>query len=51
VRVTVRKLLDRPAIPLNVKVHDTRTDNGLVTEHAREMTEAERRQRGRARDG
>jgi hypothetical protein len=32
VREAFRKLLDRPAVPLNVKVHDTKTDGGLVTE-------------------
>jgi dienelactone hydrolase len=33
VREAFRKLLDRPAVPLNVKVHDTKTENGLVTEY------------------
>jgi len=33
VREAFRKLLDRPAVPLDVKVLDTRTANGLVTEH------------------
>jgi len=33
VRQAFRKLLDRPAVPLNVKVHATRTENGYVTEH------------------
>ena len=33
VRAAFRKLLDRPEVPLNVKTHDTKTANGLVTEH------------------
>jgi len=33
VRKAFQKLLDRPAVPLNVKVHDTKTDKGVVTEH------------------
>jgi dienelactone hydrolase len=33
VREAFRKLLDRPPVPLNVKVHDTSTDKGFVTEH------------------
>src|ERR1700694_4249306 len=32
-RQAFRKLLDRPAVPLNLKVVDTKTANGLVTEH------------------
>jgi dienelactone hydrolase len=32
VRQAFRKLLERPAGPLNVKVRDTKTDGGLVTE-------------------
>jgi dienelactone hydrolase len=33
VRQAFRKLLDRPAVPLNVKVHSLRTEKGFVTEH------------------
>jgi dienelactone hydrolase len=33
VRQAFRKLLDRPVVPLNVKVHATRRDKGFVTEH------------------
>jgi dienelactone hydrolase len=33
VREAFRKLLDRPAVPLNARIDDTKTDNGLVTEH------------------
>jgi dienelactone hydrolase len=32
VRQAFRKLLDRPAVGLNVKLHSTRAQNGLVTE-------------------
>lgn len=32
VRQAFRKLLDRPAVPLNVKVHTSRSEGGLVTE-------------------
>jgi dienelactone hydrolase len=32
VREAFRKLLDRPAVPLNVRTRDTKTANGLVTE-------------------
>jgi dienelactone hydrolase len=32
VRQQFRKLLDRPAVPLNVKVHDSKTEGGLVSE-------------------
>lgn len=33
VRDAFRKLLDRPAVPLNVKVLAAKTENGLLTEH------------------
>jgi len=33
VREAFHKLLDRPAVPLTVKIHDTKTDDGFVTEH------------------
>jgi fermentation-respiration switch protein FrsA (DUF1100 family) len=39
VRAAFRKLLDRPALPLNVKVLDRKTENGLVTERLSFVTE------------
>jgi dienelactone hydrolase len=33
VRADFHKLLDRPAVPLNVKVDETKSENGLVVEH------------------
>ncbi len=33
VREAFRKLLDRPAVPLNVKILDTMKDNQFITEH------------------
>jgi dienelactone hydrolase len=39
VREAFRKLLDRPGVPLNAKIHETKTENGLVTEHLSFATE------------
>src|SRR5437773_11057939 len=33
VRQAFRRLLDRPAVALNVRVHSTRAEKGFVTEH------------------
>src|SRR5437016_14640441 len=33
VKAAFLKLLDRPKVPLDPKTKDTKTDNGLVTEH------------------
>jgi dienelactone hydrolase len=33
VRAAFHKLLDRPAVPLDVKMEETKTENGLTTEH------------------
>jgi dienelactone hydrolase len=39
VRAAFHKLLDRPAVPLDVKVVDTKTENGLTTEKLSFATE------------